>query len=229
MSRMARKRTGPSPAELALLGLLAEGPAHPYSLDARLRSGISSAEAAFSSVYAALDRLERFGLVRSREEAGKKGRARRVYSLTSSGRSELAKAVRDSLSRPFLGPFSNDLGVSCLLLLSRDEALTAIGDARRTLREARRVESEDDGYPGNALTLHRSRLLAAEDRFYADLQRIVESSHPIAEGAPTPSEDSVESTESSESTGGAVEPTSESIESRQSVESMESPRALVGS
>lgn len=176
---MARTRTGPTPAELALLGLLAEGAAHPYSLDAKLRAGVSSAEVAFSSIYAALDRLEKLGLVASRPDAGARGKARRVYRLTPLGRATLKTAARESLARPFLGPRPNDLGIAHLMLLPKVEALAAIAEARRSLgleRKARPANGEE--YPENAVLLHRHALLGAEDRFYGELERIVQRSHP---------------------------------------------------
>lgn len=177
---MARTRTGPTPAELALLGLLIDGPAHPYALDARLRAGVSSAEVGFSSVYAVLDRLEKLGFVGSSPDAGARGMARRVYHLTPLGRDELKAAAVESLARPFLGPRPNDLGIANLLLFSRSEALEAIARARQTLREARtrKTEGDEAGYPEGVLLQHRAMLLAAEDRFYAELQRAVEEAHP---------------------------------------------------
>lgn len=176
---MARTRTGPTPAELALMSLLLEGPAHPYSLDAKLRRNGAPTEVAFSSIYAALDRLERLGLVASRADAGARGKARRVYRLTPAGRATLKSEARTALARPSFGPRSNDLGLSALLMLNRNDALTAVREARELIAEARRVQpSIDDEYPQNAVVLHQALLLAAEDRFYAELERLVLKSHP---------------------------------------------------
>ncbi len=176
---MARTRTGPTRAELVLLGLLADGPAHPYSLDTRLRKEGSWSDIAFSSIYAALDRLDRLGLVTSRPDAGSRGRARRVYRLTAQGRSALKSAARTALARP-LGPRPNDLGVGNLLLLSRADALAAIGEARKAVAEEKKAHHGGDQaeYPANALALHRSAILAAEDRFYAELEKLVQKTHP---------------------------------------------------
>ncbi len=175
---MARTRTGPTPAELALLGLLAEGPAHPYSLDVKLREGVSSTEVAFSSIYAALDRLEKLGLVASKPDAGARGKARRVYRLTAQGRAALKLAARAALAKPLAGVRPNDLGVSNLLLLSRADALAAIAEARRILADERRGRAEADEYPQVAVALHRGLVLQAEERFYGELEKIVQKSHP---------------------------------------------------
>lgn len=175
---MARTRTGPTPAELALLGLLAEGAAHPYSLDAKLRQGGSSTEVAFSSIYAALDRLEKLGLVVSRPDAGARGKARRVYKLTAVGRTALKAAARTSLARPLSGPRHNDLGVANLLLLSRADALAAIAEAKKLLVDEKKARLVDEDYPASALSLHRQLSLQAEERFYVELERLVLKAHP---------------------------------------------------
>ena len=175
---MARTRTGPTPAELALLGLLAEGAAHPYSLDAKLRAGNSSTEVAFSSIYAALDRLEKLGLVASRPDAGARGKARRVYRLTGQGRGALKMAARAALARPMQGARPNDLGVANLLLLSRADALSAVAEAKKALGEERKGKVEDADYPASASALHRQLVLQAEERFYVELEKLVQKHHP---------------------------------------------------
>lgn len=176
---MARTRTGPTPAELALMGLLTEGPAHPYSLDVKLREAGAPTEVAFSSIYAALDRLEKLGMVVSRPDAGARGKARRVYRLTGAGRAVLKTAARDALARPAVGGRPNDLGIANLLLLSRADALAAIGEARKAIAEAKKSRVRDDEtYPSSAVALHRTLSLQAEDRFYAELEKLVEVEHP---------------------------------------------------
>ena len=175
---MARTRTGPTPAELALLGLLADGAAHPYSLDAKLRQGGSSTEVAFSSIYAALDRLEKLGLVASRPDAGARGKARRVYRLTAQGRQALKTAARTALARPMHGARPNDLGIANILLMSRADALAAIAEAKKALTDERKTLRVDEEYPLSAVTLHKSMVMQAEERFYAELEKLVQKQHP---------------------------------------------------
>ena len=69
-----------------LLAVLAEAPGHGYELNRRLlaRSG-GDLDVNEGSLYPALHRLERGGLVESEWDAGD-GRKRRVYRLTRSGR-----------------------------------------------------------------------------------------------------------------------------------------------
>ena len=74
-----------------LLAVLAEAPGHGYELAQRLTAR-SDGELGVpeGSLYPALHRLEREGLVRSRWETGA-GRKRRVYSLTAAGRRRLRR------------------------------------------------------------------------------------------------------------------------------------------
>jgi DNA-binding PadR family transcriptional regulator len=72
-----------------LLAVLAEGDGHGYELAQRLgrRSG-EAFDVPEGSLYPALHRLEKGGLVKSRWDATT-GRRRRVYSLTGTGRRRL--------------------------------------------------------------------------------------------------------------------------------------------
>jgi PadR family transcriptional regulator, regulatory protein PadR len=74
--------------ELLLLAVLADGPAHGYAVIETLgaRGGFDLPE---GTVYPALHRLERAGLLES-SWSSDSGRRRRVYSLTPRGRKELA-------------------------------------------------------------------------------------------------------------------------------------------
>src|SRR6478736_4610310 len=73
-----------------LLAVLADGAGHGYELAQRLaaRSG-GELGVPEGSLYPALHRLERGGLVRSHWDAGG-GRRRRVYALTAAGQRQLA-------------------------------------------------------------------------------------------------------------------------------------------
>ena len=75
--------------DLLLLAVVAEQPAHGYRVVERLRERSGGVlELAEGTVYPALHRLERAGLLASSwdESAGRK---RRVYRITGRGRSEL--------------------------------------------------------------------------------------------------------------------------------------------
>ncbi len=75
--------------DLLLLSVLGESPLHGYAVieELRARGGFDLPE---GTVYPALHRLETARLVNSRWSA-ESGRRRRVYSLTRSGRRDLAR------------------------------------------------------------------------------------------------------------------------------------------
>jgi PadR family transcriptional regulator PadR len=77
--------------DLLLLSALETGPAHGYALIERLRDeSEGTLDFAEGTIYPALHRLERAGRVKSTwDDSG--ARRRRVYSLTSRGRAELAR------------------------------------------------------------------------------------------------------------------------------------------
>jgi transcriptional regulator len=77
--------------DLLLLAILSEGPAHGYAVIESLRSRSGGTfDLPEGTIYPALHRLERQGLLRSdwSEEAA---RRRRVYQLTPKGQQTLAK------------------------------------------------------------------------------------------------------------------------------------------
>lgn len=77
--------------DLLLLAILADGPTHGYALIEQLRRRSEDVFAlAEGTVYPALHRLERSGLVDSRwDEAAP--RRRRVYQISTDGRKKLAE------------------------------------------------------------------------------------------------------------------------------------------
>jgi len=82
---------GKSQLDLLLLGILATGPAHGYAVITALKQRSDGAfDLPEGTVYPALHRLEGQGLVASSRQTVN-GRARRVYSLTRAGRTQLRR------------------------------------------------------------------------------------------------------------------------------------------
>jgi PadR family transcriptional regulator, regulatory protein PadR len=78
-----------------ILATLAEEPAHGYAIAQRLRQRSAGAfDLAEGTIYPALHRLERDGLLSSSWSA-ESGRRRRVYRLTRAGRATLSTRRRD--------------------------------------------------------------------------------------------------------------------------------------
>jgi|ERR1700747_2527205 PadR family transcriptional regulator, regulatory protein PadR len=76
--------------DMIVLAALSGGPAHGYAViqEIRRRSG-GAFDLPEGTVYPALHRLEKTGLLSSRWTMGDSGRQRRVYSLTGRGRRAL--------------------------------------------------------------------------------------------------------------------------------------------
>ncbi len=134
--------------ELAILGLLAEAPVHGYELRKRLRLRLGGFRVfSYGSVYPALRRLTRAGLIAEESEetdraepdtAAWSRRARRVYRMTAEGKERLAELLSES------GPQAWDddgFGVH-LAFFSRTPA-----DVRMRILEGRRraVEERREG------------------------------------------------------------------------------------
>lgn len=115
-----------------LLGVLARGPAHGYDLkrehDARFPG---AKELAYGQVYAALQRLERDGLVEVVETVQESGPERTVYALTAEGRRELDRWLDEAETA---GPYAADE-----LVRKAVTALRLGADARGYLERQREV------------------------------------------------------------------------------------------
>jgi DNA-binding PadR family transcriptional regulator len=80
--------------DLLLMGVLRHGPAHGYAIIAALRDRSDGEfDLAEGTIYPALHRLERAGLIVSSLESAQ-GRRRRTYALTAQGRKEFASQRR---------------------------------------------------------------------------------------------------------------------------------------
>ena len=76
--------------ELALLGLLRETPVHGYELRKQLALRLGGLRAySYGSLYPALRRLTRAGLIVEEESTESSRRARRVYRITAEGKERL--------------------------------------------------------------------------------------------------------------------------------------------
>jgi len=83
-----------SDVELMLMGVLRRGPAHGYAIIAGLREDSAGEfDLAEGTIYPALHRLERAGLIESSVESAQ-GRRRRTYALTAQGRKEFTSQRR---------------------------------------------------------------------------------------------------------------------------------------
>jgi PadR family transcriptional regulator, regulatory protein PadR len=96
--------------DMIVLAALAAGPAHGYAIiqEIRRRSG-GAFDLPEGTIYPALHRLEKAGLLSSRWTSGDSGRKRRVYSLTRRGNRALVeqRAVWDRFADAIRGLLSS--------------------------------------------------------------------------------------------------------------------------
>ncbi|MFN0104412.1 MAG: PadR family transcriptional regulator [Bryobacteraceae bacterium] len=82
--------------DLLVLKILGEGPAHGYAIAQRILSTSRQVlDVQQGSLYPALHRLERKGLVSSEWREGDNGRMAKVYSLTKAGRKQLSEELEE--------------------------------------------------------------------------------------------------------------------------------------
>lgn len=131
-----RETPAPTGADVALLGLLAEGPMHPWEVTRQVehREMRTWTDLARSTVYKQLRSLEQRGLVAS-SEAVVSGRARRTYRLTEPGTRALAAGVRHHLAVPEVPHWAIDIATYNIDALPAQQAIDALDEYAATLRE----------------------------------------------------------------------------------------------
>ncbi|GHF80338.1 PadR family transcriptional regulator [Streptomyces thermodiastaticus] len=83
--------------ELAILGFLSEGPLHGYQLRHRIAHlNGHTRPVSDGSLYPAIDRLVKAGLLDRRTEPGASAARRNTLSLTAAGRAELLRRLREA-------------------------------------------------------------------------------------------------------------------------------------
>ena len=126
-----------SKVEVAVLALLAEEPLHGYDLLLRMRyRGMGRwAEVGKASVYQALLRLDRQGLIAGKDHEGTEGPDRRVYRITRTGRDRLRTGLAERFGSA--APYETDAGLALgfVHLLSAAEARRAL-DTREHVPKA---------------------------------------------------------------------------------------------
>jgi DNA-binding PadR family transcriptional regulator len=158
-------------AEWAVLGLLAEGPAHPFALARQLGAGGPLGRVMTVRrplVYRAVERLEAGGLVaRDRTEPGEAGPERTVYRVTPAGRrlfdgwiAEPVAHVRD-LRLAFL--------LKLLLLRRSGRSPAGLVEAQRSVLSATLARLAELPEDPDAVDLWRHHNAVAVAGFLADV------------------------------------------------------------
>lgn len=166
--------------DLAVLGLVAEGPRHGYQVqqDITARGMREWTEIGFSSIYYVLNKLEGHGWLESRLEAeasaGKPGPARKIYTLTQNGRETYCTAVRQRLASPRPRTADFALALANLPAVPLDESLAAIETQRAVLAQRLQAVQEKkrhDRQSAGNLPRHVEALFSySENQMAADLE-----------------------------------------------------------
>ena len=126
-----------SKVEVAVLACLAEGPLHGYDLLERMKARSMDlwAEVGKASVYQALRRLERQGLVAGKDQEGTGGPDRHVYRITRAGRDRLRAGLVERFGAA--APYETGAGLALgfVHLLSAAEARRALEARERGLHD----------------------------------------------------------------------------------------------
>jgi DNA-binding PadR family transcriptional regulator len=126
-----------SKVEVAVLGCLAEEPLHGYDLLERMKARSMGlwAEVGKASVYQALQRLEKQGLVTGKDEEGKDGPDRRVYRIARTGRARLRAGLVERFGEA--APYETGAGLALGFahLLSSAQAGRALDERERALHD----------------------------------------------------------------------------------------------
>ncbi|AMS05163.1 PadR family transcriptional regulator [Acidipropionibacterium acidipropionici] len=113
---------------LAVLALLSTGPRHPYDIHRLLiQTGKVFVTGLPRSLYHAVDKLERSGLIEAVATERRAGRPERtVYELTPTGRQEVRRRVRILLTTPTPDSDITYAALSFIAVLTREEAASAL-------------------------------------------------------------------------------------------------------
>ena len=167
-----------SNAEAALLGLLSEGPKHPYQLekDVQQRSMRVWTDLSMSSIYKLLRKLERDKLVKSKAEISAGNRTRKTYRLTAAGAKSLEAQLKQLLTTFEPRKYPLHIALSNLDQLTLGDARACLASYQEELRKSvagyRDLEAYliQDGCPRHRqhLALHPIYLLEGELRWVTD-------------------------------------------------------------
>jgi len=126
-----------SNAETALLGLLCEGPMHPYEIERQVkyRDMRFWTDLSMSSIYKSLRRLEKNGLVTRTNKITPQNRLRKLYAASARGRRALRPKLLSLLSEPEHVRWRIDIATYNSDLLPPAAARAALNRYRKMLRE----------------------------------------------------------------------------------------------
>ena len=126
------------PLAVAVLGLLAERPRHPYDIAFTMQTRHMNEHIKLSlgTLYHVVEQLHRLGWIRP-TETEREGRRpeRTIYELTDEGRSKLQDRVRQLVAEPTRDYSAFEAGLTFMHLLPKEDAVTLLRQRAETLGE----------------------------------------------------------------------------------------------
>jgi DNA-binding PadR family transcriptional regulator len=116
-------KTGP--LAVAVMGLLAEEPRHPYDIayTMQVRRMTEHIKLSMGTLYRVVDQLQRLGWIRPTETAREGRRPERtIYALTPDGRRELQHRIRDLIAQPSREYSGFEAGLTFMHQLTPEDA-----------------------------------------------------------------------------------------------------------
>jgi DNA-binding PadR family transcriptional regulator len=126
------------PLAVAVLGLLAEEPRHPYDVafTMQTRRMDEHIKLSMGTLYHVVEQLQRLGWIRPTETAREGRRPERtIYDVTPEGRRQLQDRVRELIAQPTREYSSFEAGLTFMHQLSAEEAAMLLRRRAQALRE----------------------------------------------------------------------------------------------
>ena len=159
------KRRVSNPLALAVLSLLTERPMHPYEMLGvmRLRELTNVIKVSQSSLYSAIEALQREGLIVA-EATRREGRypERTIYATTASGRDELKAWLRSLIRQPQVEYTEFAAGLAFMANLPPEEVAMLLEEHARHLHE--QISSTQNTLQ-RAVSLGVDKLFTIEDQY----------------------------------------------------------------
>lgn len=126
-----------SNAETAILGLLSEGPMHPYKIEQEVKNRDMRfwTELSMSSIYKLLRKLEKDGLVERENKISAENRLQKLYSISKKGTECLKQKIESLLSKTEHLRWQVDIGIYNCSLLPVEKIRESLNKYRTDLQE----------------------------------------------------------------------------------------------
>lgn len=155
-----------SASETALLGLIAEGEAHPYQIEKTVaeRDMRYWSELSMATIYKTLRGLEKRGFAKLSLKLTANNQTRKIYSITAAGRRALKESLLATLSAPEHLVWRIDVALYNLDLLGKDTAVSSLEDYITELENLVKGYEELESYMASTNTPPHRIALARRPR-----------------------------------------------------------------